>query len=208
MCSAVAVAARPRPRELAAALDGFGCLASNRGMAADERPFEVLLAPHLEDLRRYVARNATGDVRARENCSDLVQSVCRELLQHRARYRGDGFRAWLFATAKRKLVDRRRSHGAAKRAVAREWQLQADLDEQFAAASPSPERSAVARERLTRVEQAIAELPPDYREVLLLARVQGQSTEQIAAAMGRTEGAVRVLLCRAQARLVMLAGEA
>ena len=46
------------------------------------------------------------------------------------------------------------------------------------------------------------------REVLLLARVQGQSTEQIAAAMGRTEGAVRVLLCRAQARLVMLAGEA
>ena len=48
---------------------------------------------------------------------------------------------------------------------------------------------------------ALARLPEDYREVITLRHVEGRSFEEIAAAMGRTSGAVRMLWMRALERL-------
>ncbi|MEC7583533.1 MAG: sigma-70 family RNA polymerase sigma factor [Planctomycetota bacterium] len=176
-------------------------------MAAGELPLETLLAPHLDDLRRFVQRRTTPAVRARESCSDLVQSICRELLDRKGRYRGTGFRAWLFATARRKLIDRGRHHTADCRSTNAERQLEAELFERYAATTPSPQRSAEARERLEHVHKAFSALPADYREVLVLARIHRRSASEIARAMGRSVNAIHTLLCRAQARLVVLAGE-
>jgi len=50
-------------------------------------------------------------------------------------------------------------------------------------------------------------LPPDYREAILLAKVEGLSTAEIAARMGKTREAVALLLHRALKRLRALAGE-
>ena len=53
---------------------------------------------------------------------------------------------------------------------------------------------------------AFAQLPEDYREVITLSRVVGLSHGQIASQLGKSEGAVRVLLHRALARLSGLLG--
>lgn len=45
--------------------------------------------------------------------------------------------------------------------------------------------------------QAIQQLPTDYREVVVLRYIEDLSTEDIAQIMGRTKGAIRVLLHRA-----------
>lgn len=53
----------------------------------------------------------------------------------------------------------------------------------------------------------LAALPPDYREAILLAKVEGLSTAEIAARMGKTREAAALLLHRALKRFRALAGD-
>lgn len=54
-----------------------------------------------------------------------------------------------------------------------------------------------AAETADRIARAVALLPPGEREVLILARYEGLPPRQIAAIVGKSEGAVRVALSRA-----------
>jgi RNA polymerase sigma-70 factor (ECF subfamily) len=170
-----------------------------------------LLEHYLPELRAFVRLRAGPLVRARESNSDLVQSVCREILQHGESFRfasEDAFRRWLFTTTLRKLVDRRDHWLAAKRDAMREvsfgGESDAGAEERLAIAYrslSSPSRHAMARETIERLEAAFDDLPEDYREVVTLAKVAGLSRAEIAAQMGRSEGSVRMLLVRALAEL-------
>ena len=91
----------------------------------DVTAIEALLEHHLPGLRNFVRRRAPGVVAARESSSDLVQSVCREVLEHladeRLEYRGEAeFKKWLYQAALNKLQNRRRYHLAEKRDPGRE----------------------------------------------------------------------------------------
>lgn len=173
--------------------------------AGDRRVLEELLERQLPSLRAFVRLRAGRDVRARESSADIVQSVCREILQDLGRfeYRDEAaFRSWLFDTALHKIIDRHRYHHAAKRDAAREMPIGAGCeagDAQILACYTriaSPSRGAIAR-----VEAAFDALPDDYRRVITLARIVGLSHGEIAREMGRSEDAVRNLLARALARL-------
>jgi len=61
-----------------------------------------------------------------------------------------------------------------------------------------------AREELARIEEAVQELSEDQRRVLTLANVVGLSHKEIAEQLGKQEPAVRKLLSRARARLLLL----
>ena len=50
-------------------------------------PLEALLAAYLPELQGYLRRRSQGLVAARESSSDLVQSVCREILTNMDRFR-------------------------------------------------------------------------------------------------------------------------
>ena len=71
-----------------------------------------------------------------------------------------------------------------------------------------PESEFLRTERNSELYRAMAKLPPDARAALLLA-AQGFDGREIAASIGRTEGATRTLLSRsrAQLRLVLEAAE-
>jgi RNA polymerase sigma-70 factor (ECF subfamily) len=71
----------------------------------------------------------------------------------------------------------------------------------------TPSRHLAVREELARVEAAMDRLSEDHREVITLARIAGLSHREIAAVMGRSEAACRVLLHRATAQLGMILGE-
>ena len=60
---------------------------------------------------------------------------------------------------------------------------------------------AMVREEVERVERAFEKLSEEQREVITLAHVAGQSRAEIADQMGRSEGALRVLLHRSLVRL-------
>lgn len=181
-----------------------------RASAGDRVAIEALLQRHLSGLRAYVRLQAGPAVRARESCSDLVQSVCREVLGDLDgfEYRGEAaFKAWLYQAALHKVIDRNRHWHQQRRDVAREVDLTDGPDAALAAAYRSvatPSRAAIAREDLERVEAAFDRMPDDYREVLVRSRVLGMSHREIAADIGRTEAATRQLLSRALARLTTL----
>lgn len=170
----------------------------------DPAAVAALLQQHLPALRAFVRLKAGPSLRARESCSDLAQSVCRDVLENAERFRFGGeaeFRKWLFTTALRKIADRAEHWRADKRDPQRE---QGGLDQEEMlglAAIYTPSRQAAAREELARVEAAFATLLPEKQEVVLMARLMGMSHPQIAQELGKTEVAVRSILSRALAEL-------
>jgi len=183
----------------------------------DRAAVDELIVRHLPDLRAYVRLRAGPLVRAREGESDIVQSVVREVLHHVDRFQhgGDGaFRAWLFATALRKLVNKDAFHRAERRDAGR---VDAAVDpgeeiDQLAAAYErfaAPSQAARSTEEIARIDRAFAELPEDYREVIVLSRVVGLDRADVAREMNRSEASIRNLLHRALARLgeALAAGE-
>jgi RNA polymerase sigma-70 factor (ECF subfamily) len=71
----------------------------------------------------------------------------------------------------------------------------ADLDAlDVAIDMPGPDRSAIARDELRRLQQAIDKLPPRLREALILRRVEGLSRGEIALRMNVSEASVSAYL--------------
>ena len=170
-------------------------------LPGSDTPVEALLEEHLPALRAYIRHRADKLVSRKESLSDLVQSVCREVLEHMDRYEhpsSEGFRQWLFRTAERKIIDRYRYYTADKRDAGRE------IEDALAAGPPlfhTPSRDAMAREDLAAAEAAFQRLPEAMRSVIVLSRMQGLSHAEIAHKLQRSEGAVRNLLYRGLAAI-------
>jgi RNA polymerase sigma-70 factor (ECF subfamily) len=186
---------------------------AERAAQGDEQALGQLLDRHLPSVRAFVRAHMGAQLRARESSSDLVQSVCRELLTHQERFQHPGehgFEAWLFTTARRKIANRARDLGRDKRDAQREiGGLDASAIDGLGAAyarMSSPSGHALRREEIARLEAAIDQLPDEQKEVLTLAHLAGLSRAEIGAQMGKTEEAVRALLHRAKARLSILMG--
>lgn len=113
--------------------------------------------------------------------------------------------AYLYRMAANLAADRRI---AAARAGARDtaWvDVQPDAQEQ-----PSIERTLLARERLARLEAALAQMPERMSQALRLYRIEDMPQKQIAQRLGMTVSGVEKLLRRAvkQIHAYKLAGEA
>jgi RNA polymerase sigma-70 factor (subfamily 1) len=165
-----------------------------------------ILAAHLPALRAYVCANLGPLLTGKESASDLVQSACREVLQHLDRFRHDGeagFKRWLYATALRKIQDRHRFFRAEKRDAGREADPEAAgaLAEALFRESATPSHAAARREEVERVHRVLETLPPNYREVIRLAHLEGLLHKALAARLSISEANARMLLSRALARL-------
>ena len=139
--------------------------AASRG---DEGAMHLLLREYLPRIRAYVRLRAGPALLTHESRSDLVQSICRDLLENARRLQStdvDGFQAWLFSTAQRKLTDRAALWAAQRRSPDREANLADDGDLLTACRGFfTPSQQASAREELVRVERALGQLPPERRE--------------------------------------------
>jgi RNA polymerase sigma-70 factor (ECF subfamily) len=147
------------------------------------------------------------ELRAKESASDVVQSACREVLQHVDRFQHGGeagFRQWLFTTAFRMVQKKLAFHRAGKRDGAREQRRGSDFDDNLAAyyrTLSTPSRKLMRQEQIELLESAVSSLSEQHREVVLLSRVVGLPIKDVAKAMGRTEVATRSLLRRALSEL-------
>lgn len=179
----------------------------------DRAALEALLERMLPDLRAFVRLRAGQLIRRHENHSDVVQSVCREVLTHADRFQfatEGAFRRWLFTTTLRKLSNRRDHLLAEKRDALRNESSEQNPDEQLRGAYAriaSPSQHASVREELERVEAAMQALPEEERTLIVASRIMGLSRKELAAEFQTTEGAIRMRLHRALARLTGLIEE-
>jgi len=177
----------------------------------DRRAIEELLLQHLSPLEAFVRLRMGPALRAHLTAPDLVQSVCREVLEDLGEfeYRGEAaFRHWLYTRAQNKLLEKHRWLTAGKRDHGREEPVP-DVTTVLPSYQTllTPSRVAAARETVARIEAAFDELPEDYREALTLHRICGMSHAEIAERMQRSEGAVRNLVYRATSRLALRVDE-
>jgi RNA polymerase sigma-70 factor (ECF subfamily) len=175
-----------------------------RASQHDPAAVATLLEQHLPALRAFVRLKAGPSLLAKESCSDLAQSVCRDVLENAERFRFGGeaeFRKWLFTTAMRKIADRAEHWRAGKRDARREHGGLEEDELRGLHGVYTPSGQAAAREELQRIEAGFAKLAPEKQEVILMARLMGLSHAQIAQDLGKTEVAVRSILSRALAEL-------
>jgi RNA polymerase sigma-70 factor (ECF subfamily) len=139
-----------------------------------------------------------------EEAEDAAQHVFLNAFSslHRFRDQGHGtggsLRSWLFTIAHHEVANRRRAHSRHPAAP-----LEAAID--VADPGPTPEERAVAADHQGRVLGLISQLSRDQRRVVEL-RLAGLTDAEIAAALGRSHGAIRATQCRALARLRGLMG--
>lgn len=110
-------------------------------------------------------------------------------------YRDEGasFRSWLFRIAHNQLVNALRSRGR-RRASSLDEVAEPAVDD-------DPAGFVGMAEESRRLRRALAALPDDRRQVVVLRFVDGLSAREIGAVLGRSEGAVRVLQHRALRQL-------
>lgn len=172
----------------------------------DDRELEQLLERQLPALQAFVRLRMGAALAARESSADVLQSVCRELLAARDRVAFEdeaAFRGWLYTAALHKILQKARHHGTGKRAVEREVAVDVEQLSRCYATCVTPSQVASAREQVTTMEAAFAELNERDREVITLARIAGLPHERIAAILDCSVEASRTTLRRA---LVKLAG--
>jgi RNA polymerase sigma-70 factor (ECF subfamily) len=119
----------------------------------------------------------------------------------------DSFRPWLARIAENNLRDAVRELGRDKRPppdrrlTTPEDRSYVDLILLLSGGGATPSGAAATREAVGLVQAAVDRLPEDYRRVVRLYELQGLSIHDVAADMGRSEGAVKMLLARARDRL-------
>jgi RNA polymerase sigma factor (sigma-70 family) len=149
-------------------------------------PLETLLTSFLQHNWRN--NDEVADIR-----QDVYERVCE------AAYRQipDNAKQFVFRTARNLLIDRvRRVNVVPIEAVA-------DLDAlDIAMDAPEPDRTAIARDELRRLQAALDRLPPRSREAFILGRIEGLSGQQIAERMGIAKNTVSAHLDKAIRLLV------
>lgn len=181
---------------------------NSHGQAAmGDAALALLLERNMPALRAFIRLRMSDALSARESSSDVLQSVCRELIAARGHVRFDGeaaFRAWLYTSALHKILEKARRHGARMRHTAREHAgNDHDLANSYGTCI-TPSRDASAREQVERFEAAFARLSETDRQVIALAKIAGLRHAEVAAQMNRTPESTRTLLRRALIRLSAL----
>ena len=134
--------------------------------------------------------------------ADLAQETFVRVWQQRQRFRPDAeFRPWLFAIAVNLARNRLRWWRRRPEVALEEWSQQ-HLSPGATTASPISGATNLERvERANAVREAIAALPLDLREALVLFEYEEMSQLEIAAAVGATPKAVETRIHRAREKL-------
>src|SRR5437868_835023 len=164
------------------------------------------------DLQRYreylclLARLQIGPrLRSKLDPSDVVQQTLLEAFAKRGQFQGGEAEraAWLRQVLAHNLADALRAFGQARRDIGRERPLCATLQESsdrlenwLAAEQSSPSHEAQRHEEAVHLAAALATLPEDNREALVLHYFEGEPLAEVARLMDRTTASVAGLLKR------------
>ena len=166
-----------------------------RAQSGDPEAFERLMEP-LEQLVWRVCWHYTGNREAAEDCG---QEAMIRIWRNLANYRGEcALESWVYRIAANCCMDWLRKKK-------RDWSVSMEpmVEQGFDPADDSPgtEAQVVAKDERQRLREAIALLPEDQREALILTQLEKVPYEEAARALGVSEGTVKSRVNRAKARL-------
>jgi len=154
-----------------------------------DREFTEIYRAHLRDVYSY----AYYRIGNHHDAEDITEQTFLQAYRHfeRAQRESDGrpLRPWLIRIAHNLAANYYRD---------RSRRPQTNLDDAAILTAPlETERVVEEREEVKEVLEGVSKLPDDRREALIMRFALGMDNREIARAMGRTEGATKVLIHRA-----------
>lgn len=167
-----------------------------RARGGDREAFAELYDEYVERVYRYLLYRVRDSSEAEDLTSEVFTRAFANI--HRYRWQGKSFLAWLYTIARNAVTDRMRR---ARPTV--------DLEDAFGVAdgAPTAHEHVEARDRADALRRAMTKLTTDQQEVLMLRFMENYSSQEVARALGKNEGAVRALQFRALGRLRKLLAE-
>ena len=153
--------------------------------------FRSVVLPHLDAAYGY-ARWLTRDP---VEAQDVAQEAMLRALRYFHSFRGEEARPWLLRIVRNTWIDLRKRNRAET--------LPLEVLETHAAEGPDPEQSALAGDRRRQVAAALAALPAEAREVLVLREIEDLSYKHIATVLDLPIGTIMSRIARAREKLAV-----
>lgn len=165
-----------------------------RAQRGDVAAFSELVARYQNRIYRFLVRLT----RSPDDALELTQETFLNAYQALAHWRPEArFTTWLFRIARNQAIDWLRRTKRVEFVALEEGQ-----DLHVADSGPTPEAALESTQRLQGLEWALARLPAEHREILLLREIEELSYEDIAEVLDIGMGTVKSRLARARARLM------
>ena len=157
-----------------------------KAVNGDSQAFGKLYVMHVDRVYRHIFYRVGNTA----DTEDLTQQVFIKACQAVARFKkmSSPFVAWLMTISNHAVID---FYRARKDKVPLEEDVLTDC------ANPGPEQLLEASVTKAELQNAIRQLTPEQQQVVMLRYVEGFSGRETAAAMGKSEEAVRIMLFRA-----------
>ena len=149
--------------------------------------FELQISPHLKSAYN-LARWITG---SHEDAEDVVQEAFLRAFSAVDNLRNDDGKAWLLAIVRNTSLTWMKRNRAASAMIGLEQQLE-DPSEP----SPDPEEMLLISLNREDVRRALAQLPREFREAIVLRELEGLSYKEIAGTVGVPLGTIMSRLSR------------
>jgi RNA polymerase sigma-70 factor (ECF subfamily) len=170
-----------------------------------------------QQLLAFIDRRLGPALRSKIELDDLFQEISAEAVQSLGEIdltNRDPFN-WLCQVAERRIIDaHRRFFSSQKRDAGREVSIHAAgggnsssrpaLINMLVGSMTSASQAFSRNQKEIRLIAALEKLPAEHREALRLRYLEEMPSKQIAERLGKTDGAVRVMLTRSLARLQRL----
>ena len=164
-----------------------------KARGGDRAAFEAAAAECRERLEGYVRTRLGSHLRPVVEVEDVVQETYAQAIASISRFEWRGeesFLRWLNRIAEHAILNLAKKQRARGGAVL-------FVEHDAPGGDPAPSRAMRREERRDRLQQALDDLPADYREAIQLVRLQGLQVKEAAARMNRTPKSVMHLLARA-----------
>ena len=192
---------------MAQATTTFDLLERMRG--GDSHAFSLLFDKYRRRLAVLIHYKLGAEKRRWEDVEEILQetflAAFRDLPQFDYRAPGS-FVSWMSRIADHAIIDRARFEGRQKRHAEAlvPFRSESNPNGPEPVDTQTPSRLLAQKEAVDMLLAKLDALPDDYRQVTLLAKVEGLSTAEMAERMGKSRQAVSLLLHRALARLRQL----
>ncbi|MGH7970767.1 MAG: RNA polymerase sigma factor [Limisphaerales bacterium] len=165
-----------------------------------EAALNELMERHAEKLFHYLLRSLQDE----DDAADLAQETFVKIYQNRLKFdQNQKFTTWLYAIASNLVRDRYRwrSRHPQVSLDAENEQTESNFKDSLSSDEPGPDEQLQTGERAATVREAVAALPEELRQPLILAMYQGMSQAEIAEILKCSVKAVETRIYRARQHL-------
>ncbi len=170
--------------------------------SGDSGAFSALFDRYRPRLAVLIHYRIGPEMRGFADVDDVLQETMFRAFRdiHQFTYQSPGsFLSWLSRIADHVIADLARSQGRQKRHPAELLRFRSESNPggPEPVDSKTPSRLLAQKESMLGLLEKLNSLPEDYRQAILLAKVEGLSTQEVAERLGRSKEAAALLLHRA-----------